>query len=131
MPPPSTWSDQTKFFFRRHPSLVARLWAGRIRLHSPGFQLPGALFVVVAITIAGASPSMRIPRWVEVTSGEVLAIGYHRDSRSRRRWPEEARRTLGEHPDNRWAATSLPLVTAPSRHTQLFLYPAFVAKAHE
>lgn len=35
------------------------------------FKLPGALFVVVAVTVAGASLSMRIPRWVEVTAGEV------------------------------------------------------------
>ena len=37
------------------------------------FQLPGALFVVVAVTVAGAVLSMRIPRWVEVTAGEVPA----------------------------------------------------------
>ena len=36
-------------------------------------QLPGALFVVIAVTGAGAVLSMRIPRWVEVTTGEVPA----------------------------------------------------------
>ena len=35
------------------------------------FHWPGALFVVIAVTVAGALLSMRIPRWVEVTEGEV------------------------------------------------------------
>src|SRR5579875_974747 len=35
------------------------------------FQMPGALFVIVVVSVAGASLSMRIPRWVEVTAGEV------------------------------------------------------------
>ena len=43
------------------------------------FKLPGALFVVVAVTIAGALLSMRIPRWVEVTAGEVpTTLSYRR-----------------------------------------------------
>ncbi|MBW0016431.1 MAG: MFS transporter, partial [Mycobacterium sp.] len=37
------------------------------------FKLPGALFVVVGVTIAGALLSMHIPSWVEVTTGEVPA----------------------------------------------------------
>lgn len=82
------------------------------------FQLPGALFVVVAITIAGASLSMRIPRWVEVTSGEVPAtLSYHRDrGRLRRRWPEEVKNLGGtlRQPLGRNIITSCG-VTAPSR----------------
>src|SRR6202048_227107 len=34
------------------------------------FQLPGALFVIVVVTIVGAYLSMQIPRWVEGTAGE-------------------------------------------------------------
>ena len=44
-------------------------------------QLPGALFVVVAVTVAGAWLSMRIPRWVEVTAGEVPATLSYRQGR--------------------------------------------------
>src|SRR6516165_5673878 len=41
-------------------------------------HLPGALYVVVAVTIAGAVLTMRIPKWVEVTEGEVPAtLSYH------------------------------------------------------
>src|ERR1700760_2155424 len=58
------------------------------------FKLPGALFVVIAVTIAGALLSMRIPRWVEVTAGEVPAtLSYRRDSKPQRRsWPEEVKK---------------------------------------
>ncbi len=35
------------------------------------FQMPGALYIVVAVTVAGAVLAMRIPKWVEVTEGEV------------------------------------------------------------
>src|ERR1700761_1478547 len=35
------------------------------------FQMPGALYVIVALTLVGAALSMRIPKWVEVTTGEV------------------------------------------------------------
>src|SRR6202011_1914892 len=42
------------------------------------FDLPGALFVIVGVSIAGAYLSMEIPRWVEVTAGEVPAtLSYH------------------------------------------------------
>ena len=42
------------------------------------FDLPGALFVCVAVTVAGAVLSMRIPNWVEVTEGEVpTTLSYH------------------------------------------------------
>jgi hypothetical protein len=52
--------------------------AGFEYLFSTLFGLPGALFVVVFITMAGASLAMRIPRWVEVTEGEVpTTLSYH------------------------------------------------------
>nr|MDT0526591.1 hypothetical protein [Streptomyces sp. DSM 41633] len=44
-------------------------------------QLPGALYVVVAVSVAGAVLSMRIPKWVEVTEGEVpTTLSYHGQS---------------------------------------------------
>ncbi|MCH9736542.1 MAG: MFS transporter, partial [Actinomycetia bacterium] len=35
------------------------------------FEMPGALYVVVAATVAGAILAMKIPKWVEVTEGEI------------------------------------------------------------
>jgi MFS family permease len=44
------------------------------------FGLPGAMIVIVFLTLAGAFLSMRIPSWVEVTEGEVPAtLTYHGD----------------------------------------------------
>ncbi len=62
------------------------------------FKMPGALFVVVAITIVGALLSMRIPSWVEVTAGEVPAtLSYHRHSdRLRHSWHDEGRKIGGK-----------------------------------
>ncbi len=55
--------------------------AGAEYLLTTVFKLPGALFVVVFVAVAGASLSMRIPRWVEVTEGEVPAtLTYHGES---------------------------------------------------
>lgn len=100
------------------------------------FELPGALFVVVAITIVGASLSMRIPRWVEVTAGEVPAtLSYHRErAKPRRSWPEEVRNLSGtlRQPLGRniitclWGSCTIKVMVG-----FLFLYPAFVAKAHD
>jgi MFS transporter len=100
------------------------------------FKLPGALFVVVAVTIAGASLSMRIPRWVEVTEGEVPAtLSYRRDSGDpRRSWPEEVKKVGGtlRQPLGRNIITSLwGNCTIKVMVGFLFLYPAFVAKAHQ
>lgn len=100
------------------------------------FKLPGALFVVVGITIAGALLSMRIPRWVEVTAGEVPAtLSYHRDSGPlRRSWPEEVKKVGGtlRQPLGRNIITSLwGNCTIKVMVGFLFLYPAFVAKAHQ
>jgi hypothetical protein len=101
------------------------------------FKLPGALFVVVAVTIAGALLSMRIPRWVEVTAGEVPAtLSYRRDSddQLRRSWPEEVKKVSGtlRQPLGRNIITSLwGNCTIKVMVGFLFLYPAFVAKAHQ
>ncbi|QUR68856.1 MFS transporter [Mycobacterium spongiae] len=99
-------------------------------------ELPGALFVVAAITVAGAWLSMRIPRWVEVTAGEVPAtLSYHRDrERPRRSWPEEVKNLGGalRQPLGRNIITSLwGNCTIKVMVGFLFLYPAFVAKAHD
>ena len=60
------------------------------------FHMPGALYVVVAVTVAGAALSMRIPKWVEVTAGEVPAtLSYHGGSGELRRHPDSARRPAG------------------------------------
>ncbi|MBV9321236.1 MAG: MFS transporter [Mycobacterium sp.] len=100
------------------------------------FQLPGALFVIVAVTVAGAVLSMRIPRWVEVTAGEVpTTLSYRVPSgRMRRRWPEEVKRASGalRQPLGRNIITALwGNCTIKVMVGFLFLYPAFVAKAHD
>src|SRR5271169_78864 len=100
------------------------------------FRLPGALFVVVAVTIAGASLSMRIPRWVEVTAGEVPAtLSYRRDTDElRRSWPEEVKKVGGtlRQPLGRNIITALwGNCTIKVMVGFLFLYPAFVAKARD
>ena len=97
-------------------------------------QLPGALFVVVAVTVAGAMLSMHIPRWVEVTAGEVPATLRYRQGNQRRSWTEEVRRASGalRQPLGRNIITSLwGNCTIKVMVGFLFLYPAFVAKAHQ
>ncbi len=98
------------------------------------FELPGALFVIVAVTVAGAALSMHIPRWVEVTAGEVPTTLSYRYRQARRRWPEEVRRAGGalRQPLGRNIITSLwGNCTIKVMVGFLFLYPAFVAKAHD
>ncbi|MGZ4513607.1 MAG: MFS transporter [Mycobacterium sp.] len=100
------------------------------------FKLPGALFVVIAVTIVGAALSMHIPRWVEVTAGEVPAtLSYRQDSEPlRRKWPEEVKKVGGtlRQPLGRNIITSLwGNCTIKVMVGFLFLYPAFVAKAHQ
>jgi MFS family permease len=89
------------------------------------FQLPGALFVIVAVTVAGAWLSMRIPRWVEVTAGEVpTTLSYRRHSDSLRR---ALRQPLGRNIITAlWGNCTIKVMVG-----FLFLYPAFVAKAHD
>jgi MFS family permease len=100
------------------------------------FHLPGALFVIVALTIAGAVSSMRIPRWVEVTAGEVPAtLTYHGQSGplrrkaapKRNRPPPAPRQPLGRNIiTSLWGNVTIKMMVG-----FLFLYPAFVAKAHK
>ncbi len=100
------------------------------------FELPGALFVIVAVTIAGAWLSMRIPRWVEVTTGEIpTTLSYRYTSGARRRsWPEHVRRASGalRQPLGRNIITAVwGNCTIKAMVGFLFLYPAFVAKDHD
>ncbi len=115
-------------------------------------ELPGALFVVVAVTVVGASLSMRIPRWVEVTAGEVPAtLSYRQDSGPLRRWGHSPARRRGHLPRVGGWPEGVKKVGGTLRQPLgrniitclwgnctvkvmvgfLFLYPAFVAKAHQ
>jgi Major Facilitator Superfamily len=97
-------------------------------------HLPGALFVVIAVTVAGALLSMRIPRWVEVTAGEVPATLSYRQGRQQRSWLEKVRHASGalRQPLGRNIITALwGNCTIKVMVGFLFLYPAFVAKAHQ
>lgn len=108
--------------------------AGTEYLLTTVFRLPGALFVVVFVAVAGASLSMRIPRWVEVTEGEVPAtLTYHGES-GPRGWIDEPAAKTGRprQPLGRNIITSLwGNCTIKAMVGFLFLYPAFVAKAHQ
>ncbi len=94
--------------------------------------LPGALFVLVAVSLGGAWLSMRIPRWVEVTEGEVpTTLSYHDHGNVLRRWHTQATGSLRQ-PLGRNIITSLwGNCTIKAMVGFLFLYPAFVAKSHE
>lgn len=109
--------------------------AGAEYLLTTLFQLPGALFVVVFVSIAGASWSMRIPRWVEVTEGEVpTTLTYHGDTGPLWRADHGPANKKGarRQPLGRNIITSLwGNCTIKAMVGFLFLYPAFVAKSHE
>ncbi|MGH3676595.1 MAG: MFS transporter [Mycobacterium sp.] len=98
------------------------------------FHLPGALYVIVALTVAGAVLSMRIPKWVEVTEGEVPAtLTYHGGNGDLRRHPERvaetgsARQPLGRNIITAlWGNCTIKVMVG-----FLFLYPAFVAKSQD
>ncbi|WP_407661918.1 MFS transporter [Mycolicibacterium chlorophenolicum] len=95
------------------------------------FRMPGALYVVVAVSIAGAVLAMRIPKWVEVTEGEVPAtLSYHGQTAGLRRGPApsaKARQPLGRNIITAlWGNCTVKVMVG-----FLFLYPAFVAKAHD
>lgn len=113
-------------------------------------QLPGALFVVVAATLAGAGLCMHIPRWVEVTAGEIpTTLSYHRHGAAPHRhvgpvpgrpqprsggWSEQVRRASGalRQPLGRNIITALwGNCTIKAMVGFLFLYPAFVVKQHD
>lgn len=97
------------------------------------FHLPGALYVLVAATIAGAALSMRIPKWVEVTAGEVPAtLSYHGGSAGLRRESPSERSGKARQPLGRNTITALwGNCTIKVMVGFLFLYPAFVAKSHD
>lgn len=98
-------------------------------------QLPGALYVVVAVSVAGAVLSMRIPKWVEVTEGEVpTTLSYHGQSnggagemRRHPGKPKAERQPLGRNTITAlWGNCTIKVMVG-----FLFLYPAFVAKSHD
>ncbi len=98
------------------------------------FQMPGALYVVVAVTVAGAALSMRIPKWVEVTEGEVPAtLSYHgRTGELRRRSEPRKSSSPARQPLGRNIITALwGNCTIKVMVGFLFLYPAFYAKSHD
>jgi hypothetical protein len=111
--------------------------AGFEYLFSSLLGLPGALFVVVFVTLAGASLTMRIPRWVEVTEGEVPATLTYHGRGGEWDWlddePTEAIRTgPRRQPLGRNIITALwGNCTIKAMVGFLFLYPAFVAKAQD
>jgi hypothetical protein len=109
--------------------------AGAEYLLTTVFELPGALFVVVFVAVAGASWSMRIPRWVEVTEGEVpTTLTYHGDTGPLRRTDHNPAAKTGarRQPLGRNIITSLwGNCTIKAMVGFLFLYPAFVAKSHD
>ncbi len=95
------------------------------------FHWPGALFVVVAVTVAGVLLSMRIPRWVEVTEGEVPTTLSYRRRQPGKSWSEEfsgaLRQPLGRNIiTSLWGNSTIKVMVG-----FLFLYPAFVAKARD
>jgi len=95
------------------------------------FGLPGALYVTVAVTVAGAAPSMRIPKWVEITEGEVpTTLSYHGagDQFGPPVFSKPGKAT--RQPLGRNIITSLwGNCTIKVMIGFLFLYPAFVAKS--
>jgi hypothetical protein len=92
------------------------------------WHFPGALYVIVAVTIVGALLSMRIPKWVEVTEGEVPAtLSYHGGAGDLRRDAQDARQPLGRNIIAAlWGNCTIKVMVG-----FLFLYPAFVAKSHD
>ncbi|MDT5071804.1 MAG: hypothetical protein QOH82_1124 [Mycobacterium sp.] len=97
------------------------------------FHLPGALYVCVAVTVVGAALSMRIPKWVEVTEGEVpTTLSYHGPTEKFSRLPEPGTAEKTRQPLGRNIITALwGNCTIKVMVGFLFLYPAFVAKSHD
>lgn len=95
------------------------------------FHLPGALYVTVAVTVVGAGLSMRIPRWVEVTEGEVptTLVFTHADERAAASRPPKSKPK--KQPLGRTVLASL-WGTGTTRVFTGFitLFIAFVAKVH-
>ena len=111
--------------------------AGIEYVFSTLFGLPGALFVVVFVTIAGASLAMRIPRWVEVTEGEVpTTLSYHGVAKSGDfSWLDEEATEVIESPRQPLGRNIITALwgncTIKAMVGFLFLYPAFVAKSQD
>lgn len=97
------------------------------------FDLSGAMFLLILITLAGGFLSMRIPSWVEVTEGEVPAtLTYHGDGRDKdpSRRPTAALRGARRQPLGRAVLTGLSgNCTIRVLTGFLTLYIAFVAKS--
>jgi hypothetical protein len=95
-------------------------------------HLPGALYVIVIVTLLGAVSSMRIPKWVEVTEGEVpTTLTYHGPTEKIDK-VQEKRTKRARQPLGRNIITSLwGNVTIKVMIGFLTLYPAFYAKAQD
>ncbi|HNM83798.1 MAG TPA: MFS transporter [Mycobacterium sp.] len=99
------------------------------------FGLPGALLVVLAVTVAGVWLSMRIPSRVEITAGEVpTTLSYHAGAGRPGRAPDftgiapgNVRQPLGRN----IIAALWGNCTIKAMVGFLFLFPAFVAKTHD
>ncbi|MUL48849.1 MFS transporter [Mycobacterium sp. CBMA293] len=93
-------------------------------------HLPGALYVVAVVAAAGAVLTMRIPKWVEVTEGEVpTTLSYHAPTEQLRHphADKSPRQPLGRNIiTSLWGNCTIKVLVG-----FLFLYPAFVAKSHE
>ncbi|GAS86595.1 MFS transporter [Mycolicibacterium brisbanense] len=93
-------------------------------------HLPGALYVVAVVSAAGAVLAMRIPKWVEVTEGEVpTTLSYHGGPGDLRRpgKTKPARQPMGRNTITAlWGNCTIKVMVG-----FLFLYPAFVAKSHD
>lgn len=93
-------------------------------------HLPGALYVVAVVAVAGAVLTMRIPKWVEVTEGEVPAtLSYHAPTEQLRHphHDRSPRQPLGRNIiTSLWGNCTIKVLVG-----FLFLYPAFVAKSHD
>ncbi|MDQ1487394.1 MAG: hypothetical protein QOJ62_3087, partial [Actinomycetota bacterium] len=96
-------------------------------------QMPGALYVIVIVTAVGAVSSMRIPKWVEVTEGEVpTTLSYHGPTEKIDRAPDKKRMKKARQPLGRNIITSLwGNSTIKVMVGFLTLYPAFYAKAQD
>ncbi len=110
--------------------------AGVEYVFSTAFELPGALFVVVFVSVAGASLAMRIPRWVEVTEGEVpTTLSYHGRRQGDWDWLDDEPTEISGSPRQPLGRNIITALwgncTIKAMVGFLFLYPAFVAKAHD
>ncbi len=111
--------------------------AGAEWLFSTLLDLPGALFVVVFVTLAGASLTMRIPKWVESTEGEVpTTLTYHGHGGEWDWLDENPTEVITKGPRRQPLGRNIITClwgncTIKTMVGFLFLYPAFVAKAHD